>query len=513
MTRSRSMMGWRPLVMTGLILFLFSPEAEAVPAFARKYATSCQTCHTAYPKLNSFGRAFRLLGYHMPGETEDQIKQPDVALGSEAYKRVWPKAVWPGRIPAQIPVSMTAQFLTEYSTHFEDGDLERVKNDFIFPSEVALIAGGSAGDNISFFGEIAFEQEVEHGEKNSEAAVEHIDLRFVRLINDSPVFNVKVGSFQPELVETFDHARRLTISNYDAMFAVQTVALGGAAEVGGGHHGGGAGLAIPAVAEGFELYGVARHRLLWAAGVVNGIGPGEETFDANSAKDVYGRIAYKWGGLSPDGSNLETYAGSSKNWRERSLQLEAFFYRGDGSDILVAIEEEEEHGEAGEEPEAHNLARPASLVLDAGQMPEALHSEPAFLEDDDFQRIGLGINYFYDDLNVFGAFVEGEDDLNVFAPAHDDPHLPGRLLPGESGEFTYRAWFLEADMVLGYPWLHVATRYETVDFPSHGTEDFDRATVSVTALVRANVKATLEYLWDLNQSDNRTTWLNFGVAF
>lgn len=515
MTRPRSPSPCRSFIATGFILLLFVPAAEAIPAFARKYGTSCQTCHTAYPKLNSFGRTFRLLGYHMPGETEAQVKQPDVPLGSKAYKRVWPDAVWPGMIPAQAPIAVTAEFLTEYGTAVEHGEKERVENDFIFPSEVALVAGGSAGELISFFGEIAFEQEVEGGQRESEVGVEHIDMRFIRPIKNSVAFNVKVGSFQPELVETFDHARRLTVSNYDAMFAVQTLALEGASEVEGGHHGGGAGLALPAVAEGFEFFGVAWHRMLWTAGLVNGLGPGEETFDGNSGKDVYGRVAYKWGGLAPDGSNFDSYAVSSKNWRERSIQLEAFYYRGDGSDILVAIGEEEDHGEAGEgeEPEVHGLSPPVSGLLGPSTARRGLHSEPAFLEDHDFQRIGFGVNWFYDDLNVFGAFVEGEDDLRAFAPAHDDPHLPGPLLPESSGEFTYRAWFVEADAVLKYPWLHGVARYETVDLPRHGAEDFERATVSVTALVRANVKATVEYLWDLNESDNHTAWLNFGLAF
>lgn len=35
-------------------------ETEAIPPFARKYQTSCQTCRVIVPKLNSFGEAFRL---------------------------------------------------------------------------------------------------------------------------------------------------------------------------------------------------------------------------------------------------------------------------------------------------------------------------------------------------------------------------------------------------------------------------------------------------------------------
>lgn len=37
--------------------------AQAVPAYARKYAISCSQCHTAFPALNDYGREFKLNGY------------------------------------------------------------------------------------------------------------------------------------------------------------------------------------------------------------------------------------------------------------------------------------------------------------------------------------------------------------------------------------------------------------------------------------------------------------------
>ena len=69
----------RHLAALALIVVAFvgtAARADAVPAFARKYQTSCQTCHAMFPKLNAFGEAFRLRGYRMPGETEDMVKEP-----------------------------------------------------------------------------------------------------------------------------------------------------------------------------------------------------------------------------------------------------------------------------------------------------------------------------------------------------------------------------------------------------------------------------------------------------
>ena len=44
--------------------------AEAIPAFARKYALNCTTCHTAPLQINTFGERFLENGYQLPG-TED----------------------------------------------------------------------------------------------------------------------------------------------------------------------------------------------------------------------------------------------------------------------------------------------------------------------------------------------------------------------------------------------------------------------------------------------------------
>ena len=59
-------------ILCGAILTsLMAPEeAQAVPAFARKYNTNCMDWHTAPPMLNAFGQRFLEKGYQLPG-TED----------------------------------------------------------------------------------------------------------------------------------------------------------------------------------------------------------------------------------------------------------------------------------------------------------------------------------------------------------------------------------------------------------------------------------------------------------
>ena len=65
---------------------LLAADAMAIPAFARKYKTSCQTCHVMFPKLTAFGEAVRLNGYQIPGAEDVLVKDVPLALGSEPWK-------------------------------------------------------------------------------------------------------------------------------------------------------------------------------------------------------------------------------------------------------------------------------------------------------------------------------------------------------------------------------------------------------------------------------------------
>ena len=80
--------------------------AHAIPAFARRYGTSCQTCHIAFPKLTPFGEAFRRNGFAFPGQDEEFVKQDQIPLGQEAYRQMFPNAVWPGVLPASPPLAI-----------------------------------------------------------------------------------------------------------------------------------------------------------------------------------------------------------------------------------------------------------------------------------------------------------------------------------------------------------------------------------------------------------------------
>src|SRR5713101_4395017 len=107
-----------------------APNSSAIPAFSRKYQTSCTTCHSNYPELNDFGEAFKKNGFKFPKDDETFVKEPPVLLGAKAQKEVFPGAVYPGEIPGSIPVAF------RYSGNFTYNSRQPV------PVTQAAVAGG-----------------------------------------------------------------------------------------------------------------------------------------------------------------------------------------------------------------------------------------------------------------------------------------------------------------------------------------------------------------------------------
>ena len=65
------------------VLLAMVPSGKAIPAFSRKYQTSCTTCHNNYPELNDFGVAFKKNGFKFPTDDDTFVKQEPVMLGSK----------------------------------------------------------------------------------------------------------------------------------------------------------------------------------------------------------------------------------------------------------------------------------------------------------------------------------------------------------------------------------------------------------------------------------------------
>src|ERR1700752_565597 len=61
-----------------LLVFLVlssSQNANALPAFARKYGLPCSACHESWPMLNYFGQKFKDNGYQLMNDRDAPIWQ------------------------------------------------------------------------------------------------------------------------------------------------------------------------------------------------------------------------------------------------------------------------------------------------------------------------------------------------------------------------------------------------------------------------------------------------------
>lgn len=150
------------VVCAGVGGFVFFPgEVGAIPAFARNYKTSCITCHTMTPRLNAFGEAVRLNGFRWPeADPEKRVekdremrKEEPVLMGQEAYKRVWPKAVWPSDIPGTLPLAIRNRTTYEWEPGGDGID------ELVWEWEV--LTAGSMGEDFSAFGHFNIEGEIQ----------------------------------------------------------------------------------------------------------------------------------------------------------------------------------------------------------------------------------------------------------------------------------------------------------------------------------------------------------------
>ncbi|HXH37041.1 MAG TPA: hypothetical protein VNN08_00290, partial [Thermoanaerobaculia bacterium] len=327
MRRTRTIL--HSILFASSIILLNVPTASAIPAFARKYDTSCQTCHVGFPKLNPFGEAFRLNGYRMPKETEEQIKIKPVSLGAEAYKRMWPKAIYPSDLPGQVPLALNVKMASVYASSLDDTGHTITHNDFQFPQEANLFAGGTLGEHMSFLGEVTWS---ENPDGSSSTEIERMHLQAGSFIGPEHLFNIKIGKFAADLDDGFHEMWLSTDNGVDNLFSFNPIGLHG----GTGLSDSGA-ISLPVNVKGIELYGVGAHRFFYTVGVVNGLGPSASgNVDGNASKDVYARADYKFGGMGLDGDTTGVTL-PPENWRERSFRVGVLGYHGNGRGVDFPI--------------------------------------------------------------------------------------------------------------------------------------------------------------------------------
>lgn len=282
-------------------------KAQAIPVFARKYGTSCQTCHIAFPSLTPFGVAFKKNGMRWPGEGSDPEFDPKEAalpLGAEIQKKGFPNTVWPGTIPGGVPISVKGLF--QFVSRPND-DTANAKAQFnTFASQFGILSAGTLGRRFFLWGGVNFNlsTDVNTGDIETEVELERI-YGIYRPFN-KPIFMMRFGSYEPTLGSVSVH--RSLLGGY-YFLTDKTVGDNGFTPEG--------------TQQGIEFSGIAPGgRFAYAIGVVEGNGN-----KLNNQKDLYGRLEYKLGGLRFDGVADKHYK-STKPWRDDSTTFGVFSYLG-----------------------------------------------------------------------------------------------------------------------------------------------------------------------------------------
>jgi hypothetical protein len=288
-------------VLVVLSLLLGFRESYGIPAFARKYKTSCMTCHNGFPKLNAFGEAFRRNGFQFPADADPEaVKEEPVSLGSEGNKKAFPEAIWPGSIPGSSPISL-----------FLNGEMDyNPKTDprFTFDglgSSIEAVAGGTLGEDLSFWGQLAL---------SADGMVElnRVFVTFSNLIGERDALNMRVGVFEPSLFSFSTH--RAWLEGYWLTTRALSTETGDM------------GWTIEETQKGIELNGISAGRFGWSAGIVEGFGP------AHTDKDYYVHATYKFGGFPLDGVvQGDSLQSNTKPYVDNSLTIGAFGYWGNAA--------------------------------------------------------------------------------------------------------------------------------------------------------------------------------------
>ena len=458
---------------------VFASDAAGAPAFARRYETSCATCHQAFPRLNAVGESFRLSGFQFVDDELYRKREP-VDLGDDAYRRLWPRALWPGEAPRYSPLSFVMRMMSEVDL---DGTRPETVT-MLLPEEVELVWAGNLGDDIAFYGDVIFlQKDFGGGDPDSWATVKGW-VQFQDVIGEN-WFNVRVGTVGTQTLALFTARDANFYGTHQYLYSSWALPLPDLDAAGLTEFKGNNFSLVPQ--GGIEINGFGS-RWFYAVGLVNGDPETHPTqapasdvsywgmSQGSGSSDVYLHLAKKFGGLSftraEEKSTTELTTGA-EFWRDDSVMLSLFAYRG-VADIRAAT---------------------TTGTTD--------------VSEDEFWRLAAGIQASLGDLTAAVAWMKGENDH------------PYGTLSDQSVDSTN--WHIEL-IYFAYPWALPYVRYEVldlelIDVPGiQKNQDIERVLAGAKLMLRPNVSLTTEAAYytegeELEEGFDETLFLLFAVSF
>jgi hypothetical protein len=427
-----------------------SRDAGAVPSFARKYQTSCQTCHTIYPALNAFGEAFRRDGYRFPSQggsvDSDAIKEPMIPMGQEEYAKTFPDSVWPDKIAQAVPLSV--MFNGAVSFNFPNADTNtNAGNTFTWGGivgEVHLFGAGSLNDSLTYFTQLTIPSD---GPVDIETAY----VLWNDIVGPRHLVNLWVGRLMNPQLTSFGHHSSYLNDTFLPMVSIAGLYNAtGAFQLGMGH------------TDGVEANGIIGHRVGWSLGwVASAAATG---FKMPDAEDAYAHIGVKSGGIALDGEGKygPTPPDPMRPWAERSITVDAFAYHG-----------------------MNVLDNGTGTVTGSAAIPVA--------QRDGIDALGGSMRLQLDSLLVTSG-LQLERHTKPYSGTAATANPDGTTTAGAPDLTHGNAWvqFNEVDYVV-FPWLVPGVRTELTHLTIERSNPASllRVVPGVAMLVRANIKLTV----------------------
>ncbi len=458
----------------GLSILALVEPAHAIPTFSRKYQTSCITCHTVWPQLNVVGEAFRRNGYQFPNDDDTLVKEEPIALGTDAYKKMFPNSIWPSTLPSIPPLYVRTQMwgVVNPTPHGAPG------SDFQFPHEIGVGGAGTFGKDISAWYQLVFnpaedEVGVERAfvqfsnlfawEEDADDDGCHMASRFAVL--PKYALNLRLGRMNTSVLPQIasEHSRLPAI---EPMPNLQTIGL--------------TGFSLESTQNAIELTGIIHQYWSYAIGVANGGSASGAGKDDNSFKDQYFRVARRWFGYPMDG-NL-----------------------GEASPMAAATPQQQQD-ESEFEPMGLDWWRAVNFETgvwgwNGRSIVPPVSGFSTLNVNDSFQRLGGDFTLQWFDIRLFGVGYWAHDQFAGLLPDGTD-----------LGHDNHLSGFVEADYFFK-PWILGFVRWERTHMLHQARavlEDQGRVVPGVIFLIRQNVKLqtdvyinTLHHNADLDTPQN-----------
>ncbi|NOX76994.1 MAG: hypothetical protein GXP17_10365 [Gammaproteobacteria bacterium] len=387
------------LPVVAISMFLIDiGEAEALPAFARKFQSNCALCHSNVPRLTPFGQKFLENGYQFPGTTD----------GGETSKIKLDGAQGPVTLD-RLSNMMAVRFRGDIQKASFDNISDEMQAEGVdnrvsveFPKIVNFFFGGTVTKNISYFLESEYNTMDAQG-GDTYVKFERAMMQFSNIGGAQGIANVKVGNFDPSFLFAFPtHRQQLnpilpianTASYPPTINRMPMLPYAFSSKMFGLSNGSaGPGSPIGDVSEGFAI-------LPFAPTLYNA--------PSQTGVSVHGRPGGDGSPLMYQlGFALNQKADGSGEQRTDTYAMLRFDFQVAGADAQVS----------GFYYNAPDAAR-ATLVGPGMDMNDPVDNMIMYAVDPtDITRVGIGARAQWETLDVYAAFTQDSIDKPTFANA------------------------------------------------------------------------------------------------